>query len=52
MHKRRIINSYTSEGREAIHTAPGKNINTVIMHYLMRNPIPYPNGAVLAKRNF
>ena len=52
MHKRRIINSYTPEGREAIHTALGKNINTVIMHYLMRNPIPYPNGAVLAKRNF
>ena len=45
MQKRRIINSYTSEGREAIHTALGKNINTVIMHYLMRNPIPYRSAA-------
>ena len=41
MHKRRIINSYTPEGREAIYKALGKNINTVIMHYLMRNPISY-----------
>ena len=45
MHKRRIINSYTLEGREAIHKALGKNINTVIMHYLMRNPIPYRSAA-------
>lgn len=45
MHKRRVINSYTQEGREAIHKALGKNINTVIMHYLMRNPIPYRSAA-------
>ena len=45
IHKRRIINSYTPEGREAIHKALGKNIDTVIMHYLMRNPIPYRSAA-------
>ena len=45
MHKRRIVNSYTPEGRGAIHKALGKNINTVIMHYLMRNPIPYRSTA-------
>ncbi|WP_312265420.1 group II intron reverse transcriptase/maturase [Oscillibacter sp.] len=45
MHKRRVINSYTPEGREAIHKALGKNINTGIMHYLMRNPIPYRSAA-------
>ena len=45
MHKRRIINSYTPEGREAIYKALGKNINTVIMHYLMRNPISYRSAA-------
>ena len=31
MLKRRIINSYTPEGREAIHKALGKNINIGIM---------------------
>jgi len=45
MMKRRIINSYTSEGREAIHKALGHSINTKIMHYLMRNPIPYRSTA-------
>ena len=45
MLKRRIINSYTPEGREAIHKALEKNINTGIMHYLMRNPIPYRSAA-------
>ena len=45
MHKRRSINSYTLEGRKAIHTALGKNINIGIMHYLMRNPIPYRSTA-------
>ncbi len=45
MFKRRIINSYTPEGREAIHTALGKSINTSVMHYLMRNPIPYRSAA-------
>ena len=45
MMKRRIINSYTAEGREAIHKALGHSINTEIMHYLMRNPIPYRSTA-------
>lgn len=45
MMKRRIINSYTPEGREAIHKALGHSINTKIMHYLMRNPIPYRSTA-------
>ncbi len=45
MLKRRIVNSYTPEGREAIHTALGKSINTSVMHYLMRNPIPYRSAA-------
>ena len=45
MLKRRIINSYTPEGREAIHKALGKNINIGIMHYLMRNPVPYRSAA-------
>lgn len=45
MHKRRITSNYTSEGREAIHTALGKNINAGIMHYLMRTPIPCRSAA-------
>ena len=45
MHKRRIINNYTPEGREAIHKTLGKSINTNIMHYLMQNPIPYRSVA-------
>ena len=43
--KWRITNSYTPEGREAIHKMLGKSIDTGIMHYLMRNPIPYRTAA-------
>ena len=42
MLKRRIINSYTQEGREAIHKMLGRSIDTNIMHYLMRNPKVVP----------
>ena len=45
MMKRHIVNSYTTEGRKAIHKKPGRNIDTNIMHYLMRNPIPYRSAA-------
>ena len=45
MMKRRVINSYTTEGRGAIHKKLGRNIDTNIMHYLMRNPIPYRSAA-------
>lgn len=45
MMKRRVINSYTPEGREAIHKKLGRNIDTNIMHYLMRNPILYRSAA-------
>lgn len=45
MMKRRVINSYTTEGREATHKKLGRNIDTNIMHYLMRNPIPYRSAA-------
>lgn len=45
MMKRCITNSYTSEGREAVHKMLGKSIDTGIMHYLMRNPIPYRTAA-------
>lgn len=45
MLKRRITNSYTPEGREAVHKMLGKSIDTGIMHYLMRNPIPYRTAA-------
>lgn len=41
MLKRCITNSYTPEGREAVHKMLGKSIDTGIMHYLMRNPIPF-----------
>lgn len=41
MMKRRIVNSYTVEGRKAIHKTLGRGIDTSVMHYLMRNPIPY-----------
>lgn len=36
-HKRRIVNSYTSEGREAIHNNL-KDVNMTVLHELMRNP--------------
>jgi len=45
MHKRRAINSYTPEGRKAIHKELGKSIDARIMHYLMRNPISYRSAA-------
>ena len=45
MMKRHITNSYTPEGREAVHKMLGKSIDTGIMHYLMRNPIPYRTAA-------
>lgn len=45
MLKRRITNSYTPEGREAVHKMLGRSIDTGIMHYLMRNPIPYRTAA-------
>ena len=45
MMKRCITNSYTLEGREAVHKMLGKSIDTGIMHYLMRNPIPYRTAA-------
>lgn len=41
MMKRRVINNYTLEGREAIHKMLGKSIDLYILHYLMRNPIPF-----------
>lgn len=45
MMKRRIINSYTPEGREAIHKMLNRSIDTGIMHYLMRNPVSYRSAA-------
>lgn len=45
MLKRCITNSYTPEGREAVHKMLGKSIDTGFMHYLMRNPIPYRTAA-------
>ena len=45
MLKRCITNSYTPEGREAVHKMLGRSIDTGIMHYLMRNPIPYWTAA-------
>lgn len=45
MLKRCITNSYTPEGREAVHKMLGRSIDTGIMHYLMRNPIPYRTAA-------
>jgi hypothetical protein len=41
MAKKRIINSYTPEGREEIHKNLSANINISILHHLMSNPIPY-----------
>lgn len=45
MMKRRIVNSYTPEGRKAIHKNLDTQISTDIMHYLMRNPVPYHSAA-------
>jgi hypothetical protein len=36
-----VINSYTPEGREAIHKRLGAGIDVTIMRYLMRNPVQY-----------
>ena len=43
--KKRIINSYTPEGRAEIHKQLSGNIDVRIMHYLMRNPIQYRSAA-------
>ena len=43
--KKRVINSYTLEGRKQIHKSLDKSIDTETMHYLMRNPIPYRSAA-------
>jgi len=40
MHKKRAVNSYTPEGRVEIHKNLDK-IDVDLLHYLMRNPIPY-----------
>lgn len=45
MLKRRVVNSYTPEGRAAIHKVLGGSIDVSIMHYLMRNPIQYRSAA-------
>jgi len=45
MAKRRIINSYTSEGRAEIHKELGNGIDVGVMHYLMRNPVQYRSAA-------
>jgi group II intron reverse transcriptase/maturase len=45
MAKKRVINSYTPEGRAEIHKNLGANIDMAILHYLMRNPIPYKTAA-------
>lgn len=37
--KKRIVNSYTAEGRVEIHKSL-ESVNMEILHYLMRNPIP------------
>lgn len=38
MHRKRIINSYTPEGRAEIHKAL-EQVDILTLHYLMRNPI-------------
>lgn len=38
--KRREVNQYTVEGRKAIHKSL-EGVNMGILHYLMRNPVPY-----------
>ena len=45
MLKRRVINSYTPEGRAEIHKSLSGNIDVGIMHYLMRNPVQYKTTA-------
>lgn len=43
--KKRVINSYTPEGRKQIHKPLDKSIDIETTHYLMRNPIPYRSAA-------
>jgi len=43
--KKRIINSYTPEGRVEIHKALSGKIDVGIMHYLMRNPVQFRSAA-------
>ena len=38
MHRKRIVNSYTPEGREEIHKML-QGVNVFILQYLMRNPV-------------
>ena len=38
MHRKRVINSYTQEGREEIHKSLEK-VDIKTLHYLMRNPV-------------
>jgi len=38
MHRKRVINSYTPEGRAEIHKAL-ERVDMITLHYLMRNPI-------------
>lgn len=45
MYKRRAINSYTPEGRAALHKMLSGTIDVSIMHYLMRNPVQYQSAA-------
>ena len=40
MDKRRKVNKFTPEGRMLIHKNL-ETVNTEILHYLMRNPVPY-----------
>lgn len=39
MNKKRVINSYTPEGRAEIHKMLGSQVDMNILHYLMRNPV-------------
>ena len=41
MMRKRIINSYTPEGRREIHKNLSGIVDTDITHYLMRNPVLY-----------
>jgi len=45
MNKTNAVNSYTTEGRNLIHKRLGNVVDTTIMHYLMRNPVPYRTAA-------
>ena len=45
MARKRVINSYTPEGRDEIHKKLGANVDMAILHYLMRNPVLYQTVA-------